>query len=201
MAATGFRMRLAQASDASDIRNIYAPFITDSSVSFEYEIPSVSDMENRILTTLTTYPWLVIEQNGLVVAYAYAGLHRARKAYQWSVETSVYIHHEYRKHKLATRIYTALLQLLEAQGYRNAFAGMTLPNPASEGFHTKMGFVPIGTYRDVGNKFGEWHSTMWMQLQLGKKTNEAPDDPVPLPDWLSNENNRQWLETLFADVR
>ena len=115
-----------------------------------------------------------------VAGYAYASEHRDRLAYQWSVDVSCYVHERARRRGIASRLYRALFRILERQGFTNAFAGIALPNDASTGMHGSMGFVPIGTYANVGFKCGAWHDVAWMQRPLAPAT-AAPVAPTPLP--------------------
>lgn len=174
-------IRLATPDDADDVRRIYEPFVRDTAVSFETTPPSEAEMETRIATTLDSYPWLVHERDGGVVGYAYAGAHRKREAYQWSADSSVYVAEDDQRRGVARGLYTALFEVLEAQGYVNVYAGTTLPNPASVGFHRAMGFEPVGVYEKVGYKHGEWHDVEWFSRAL-RPHPEAPDPPVALAD-------------------
>src|SRR5579863_1402240 len=149
-------IRLATTADAAAINAIYRPFVAGSTVSFELEPPTDDTMAGRIAEILVRLPWLVNEEEGVVSSYAYASRHRDREAYQWSVETSVYVHPERRRSGLGRALYEELFARLEAQGYYTAFAGITLPNAASVGLHEAMGFVPVGVYRKAGFKFGAW---------------------------------------------
>lgn len=166
-------IRLATAQDAEQILAIYAPFVTDTAVSFELEPPSAEEMRNRIEETQSRYPWLVWEGER-VLGYAYASSHRARPAYQWSVEVSVYVHPASRRIGVARQLYTDLFGRLRDQGYCNAYAGITLPNEASVGFHESMGFQPVGVYTKIGFKLGKWQDVGWWQLRLR-------EDPDPQP--------------------
>jgi len=168
-------IRLATAADASDCLAIYAPVVAETAISFEVEVPSVEEMGRRITGTLPRYPWLVLEEPGGLRGYAYAGAHRQRPAYQWSVDVSVYIAPAARRSGVGRRLYTSLLALLRLQGYVNAFAGVALPNDASVGLHEALGFQPIGIYRNAGFKFGRWIDVGWWQLQL----REPPGEPAP----------------------
>jgi L-amino acid N-acyltransferase YncA len=159
-------IRLATESDAEAIRRIYAPFVLHTAVSFETEPPSVDEMRSRILKILARLPWLVCEWSGGVIGYAYASLHRERAAYGWSVDVTVYIHEELRRHGVGKALYASLFQVLRLQGFYNAYAGITLPNPGSVGLHEAMGFKPVGVYHDVGYKLGRWHDVGWWQLAL-----------------------------------
>ena len=147
-------IRVADAQDAAQIRDIYAPHVLTSTASFEVEVPSLATMEQRITDTLTTHPWLVYASAEGVRGYVYATSHRTRMAYQWSTDVSVYVHGEEQRRGLGRALYTALFAVLRLQGFYNAYAGITLPNPGSVRLHEAMGFVPVGVYHNVGYKFG-----------------------------------------------
>lgn len=161
-------LRPAQPDDAEALLGIYAPFVEHTAITFEYQIPTIDEFSRRIATVLTQLPWIVGEMDGQIKAYAYAARHRERAAYQWSVETSVYVHPHFQRQGAARALYEALLDLLRRQGYYNAYAGITLPNSKSEQFHRSMGFSPIGIYYNVGYKLGQWHSVQWYSLALGE---------------------------------
>jgi phosphinothricin acetyltransferase len=181
-------IRLATGDDTAQILAIYAPFVQHTPTSFEMEVPSVDEMRQRIEGTLARFPWLVFESGDTVAGYAYASGHRSRAAYQWSVDVSVYVHPEFRRRKVAKALYTSLLGVLILQGYYKAYAGITLPNPASVGFHEAMGFEPVGVYRNVGYKLGAWHDVGWWQRTLREPVG-APALPqsvhsvMELPVW------------------
>lgn len=172
-------IRLATEADAAQILEIYAPFCRDSTVSFEVEPPALSVMADRIASVLAALPWLVCEEAGLILGYAYASKHRERAAYAWSVDVSVYVREGRRGGGLGRALYTSLFAILRLQGYYNAVAGVTLPNPGSEGLHRAMGFRPVGVYRHIGYKCGGWHDVAWSQLEL--RTPEShPRPPLGL---------------------
>lgn len=171
-------VRLATPADAAGVRAIYAPFVRDTHVSFEAEVPSVDEVARRIAATAPAHPWLVADDEGAVAGYAYASPHRSRAAYQWSVEVSIYVAGPRRG--LGRTLYGALLDVLRAQGFANAYAGIALPNAASVGFHEALGFEPVGVYRGVGFKAGAWRDVGWWSLRLGEGA--APDPPRPLTD-------------------
>lgn len=181
-------IRLASAADANDVAAIYAPFCRETPVSFETEAPSVEEMERRIAKTLKAYPWLVCEEDGQVIGYAYASQHRERAAYCWSVDVSVYVRDGHRRSGIGRALYTSLLALLRLQGFRTALAGATLPNPGSVGLHEGMGFEVVGTYRNIGFKCGKWHDVRWWQLRL-TESDANPSEPlhlneaIALPGW------------------
>jgi phosphinothricin acetyltransferase len=126
-------------------------------------------------------PWLVCEVAGEALGYAYAGLHRERAAYQWSVEVSAYVRGDARRAGVGRALYTSLFAALVVQGFRNAYAGVTLPNAASVGLHTAVGFSPVGVYRGVGYKFGAWHDVAWFERALAPRVADPPA-PQLLPD-------------------
>lgn len=179
MAADDTILRFARAADAPAFLAIYAPIVRDTPISFETEPPSVGEMRHRIEAYLETYPWLVAERDGRVRGYAYACAHRERKAYQWSVDVSCYVHGEARGRGVGKRLYRALLAMLARQGFHSAFAGVALPNDASVALHQSVGFREIGRYREVGFKAGAWRDTLWLQCVLGEARADPPP-PTPL---------------------
>ena len=152
--------------DAEAIRAIYRPHIEGSSVSFELETPRAEVIAERIRETQRYWVWLVAEQNGEIVGYAYGGQHRTRAAYDESVETSVYIHQGAVGRGVGRQLYTALFARLAELGYCQAYAGATLPNPASVAFHESMGFVVVGVFPKIGYKFGRFHDVIWLHREL-----------------------------------
>ncbi len=161
------QIRGATPDDAEAILAIYAPVVRDTTISFELEPPTVEDMRGRIVSTTAQLPWLVaVDESDAVVGYAYAGKHRERAAYQWSVDVTAYVHPERRERGIGKALYGRLFELLTAAGYCQAFAGIALPNVASVALHESVGFVPIGIYRNVGFKHGAWRDVGWWQRQL-----------------------------------
>ncbi|MEM1417809.1 MAG: arsinothricin resistance N-acetyltransferase ArsN1 family B [Myxococcota bacterium] len=169
-------VRLATPADGEALAAIYAPIVRETAISFEASPPSGEAMAARVEATLRTHPWLVAAREGAVVGYAYAGPHRRREAYRWAVETSVYVDARARRGGVARRLYEALLAQLALLGYREALAGVTLPNEASVAFHESFGFEPVGIYRRVGFKRGAWHDVGWWQRPLGEVLG-APSEP------------------------
>ena len=166
-------IRDATGDDADACAAIYAPYVTDTVVTFEYEPPPAAEFARRIATAQRAHAWLVIEDDSAdgdgtsVVGYAYGGLFRAREAWSWACEVSVYLEMGRRRSGGGRALYEALLTRLTARGYRTAVAGMTLPNEASEGLHRAMGFEPVGVYPRIGWKFGAWHDVAFVQRALG----------------------------------
>ncbi|MBE2318644.1 N-acetyltransferase [Solirubrobacter sp. CPCC 204708] len=156
-------VRQATADDAPACAAIYAPYVTDTAVSFELEPPDAHEMARRIAAA---HAWLVLEDEGRVVGYAYAGTFHPRAAYRFACETSVYLERGFERRGGGRALYAVLLPLLRERGFTTAIAGMTLPNPGSEGLHRALGFEPVGTYRRVGFKFDAWHDVAWTQLML-----------------------------------
>ena len=167
-------IRIATSADAQPILDIYAPYILNTSLTFETEVPSQSEFANRIQSYLDNWPWLVFELDGKIAGYAYASRYRERTAYQWSVECSVYIHDDHMGSGIASQLYTTLFAFLKYQGYNNVYAVINLPNDRSVAFHEKMGFSYFATYENVGYKLGKWKNVGWWQLKLNDYVNEPP---------------------------
>jgi L-amino acid N-acyltransferase YncA len=176
----GDRIRLATAADGAALAAIYAPAVLQHAISFELVAPDADEMARRVLAVQQRTPWLVWERAGEVLGYAYAGGHRERAAYQWSVEVSAYVAASAHRTGIARRLYAALFAVLAAQGFQSAYAGITLPNPASEGLHKAMGFVLVGVYHAVGFKHGRWRDVAWYERAIGSRPSD-PAPPIALP--------------------
>ncbi|HUB05274.1 MAG TPA: arsinothricin resistance N-acetyltransferase ArsN1 family B [Solirubrobacteraceae bacterium] len=163
------------ARDAGAIAAIYAPFVTDTAVSFEDVPPSADEMASRIERLTVTHPWLVAEDRGEILGYAYACPHRERAAYRWATEVTVYVDPRHHRRGAGRALYEALLAALADQGYRTALAVIGLPNDASVGLHEACGFQPVGVLRRIGFKFDRWWDVGWWQLEL----TPAPNRPAP----------------------
>jgi L-amino acid N-acyltransferase YncA len=168
-------LRLARESDAAQILTIYAPIVRGTPISFETEVPSEDEMRERIRATGEFAPWLVCEESGEVIGYAYATRFRARAAYQWTVEVTVYVHSEHKRQGVARALYTRLIGLLCVQGFESAIAVIVLPNDPSVALHERLGFEKIGVLPATGFKLGAWHETGWWRLALGAA--RAPEPP------------------------
>ena len=172
--------------DAQACADIYAPFVIGSAVSFEAQPPSAEELGGRIARLSATHAWLVAEDDGNVVGFAYGCPHRERAAYRWATEVSIYLDGQHHRRGVGRTLYTALFELLGRQGYRVACAGIALPNDASLALHRSMRFQPIGVYRGIGWKGGAWWDVSWWQLQLGPQDSSAelpePGPPVRLED-------------------
>jgi L-amino acid N-acyltransferase YncA len=168
------QVRDASAADAEACAAIYAPYVTGSAITFEIDPPGAAEMAKRIAQARSTHAWLVAEDEDRVIGYAYGGPLKPRAAYRWSCEVSVYLEPGRRRTGAGRALYEALFTRLTDRGYRTAVAGMTLPNPASEGLHKSLGFEPIGTYRNIGWKLNNWHDVTWLQRPLAV----LPDPPA-----------------------
>ena len=169
-------VRDAGPGDAGACAAIYAPYVRDTAISFELEPPSAEQMAARIEAAAAGHAWVVLERDG-IVGYAYGAPLHTRAAYRFSCEVSVYVDAERRGTGAGRALYTALFERLVARGLRNAVAGMTVPNEASERLHLSMGFRPVGTYRDIGYKLGRWHDVAFFQLALAEPVG-APPEPA-----------------------
>jgi phosphinothricin acetyltransferase len=156
-------IRDAAPEDAERCAAIYAPYVTDTVISFETDPPTAAEMAQRIAEA---HAWLVLEIDGEVVGYAYGGQFMTRAAYRWAAVVSVYLDGGRRRSGAGRALYTALFDRLERQGIRTVLGGVALPNEASEGLHVALGFEPVGTYRRVGWKHGRWHDVAWYQKDL-----------------------------------
>lgn len=173
---SGLSVRDASERDAEVCAAIYAPYVTDTAISFELEPPTAGEMAARITSATARHAWLLLEDVGCVVGFAYGIPFAERPAYRWSCQTSIYLEADRRRTGGGRVLYTALLDRLAERGYCRAFAGIALPNEASVGFHRALGFEPVGVYRRVGWKNDAWHDVAWVQ-----KTITADDAPLIEP--------------------
>ncbi len=160
------RIRAALPQDAARCAEIYAPFVTDSWVSFELTPPDSAEMVARIAGYGATHGWLVAEIDGRVAGYAYGSPHRTREAYASSCDVAVYVDPALARTGIGRALYAQLLPALKQRGYHAAFAGIALPNPGSIALHEAKGFAPLGIYREVGWKLGGWRDVGWWQRLL-----------------------------------
>lgn len=174
------RIRRASADDAAAIASIYAPYVNASEISFEMEAPDAAEIARRMAECGDLYPWLVAcESGGPLLGYAYGCAFRTRPAYRFAVETTVYVAANAHRRGIGALLYSALLPLLEAQGFTQAIAAITIPNAASVGLHEAQGFVRAGAYEDVGFKLGQWRSVGLWQRPLAPMAAE-PEEPRPV---------------------
>lgn len=174
-------VRMATPSDAGGMLDIYAPHVRGGFCTFESEVPSIGQFRERIAKYTQTKPWLVCTVNNVIAAYAYASLHRERAAYQWCCESSIYTNADFQGRGIGRQLYKALFKILKVQGYRNVYAGITLPNEASVKLHENCGFVHFATYENIGYKLGQWKNVGWWKLQLNTY-DRKPSPPLKLSE-------------------
>ncbi len=171
-------IRFAEHRDAEAVLSIYRPYVESTTVTFEYNTPSLEAFEKRMETIQKRFPWLVCETDGEIAGYAYGSPQGTREAYQWNAQTSVYIAENFKRRGAATALYGALLSLLKIQGYRTVYALISVPNSESEAFHKKCGFVPLGIHHSTGFKMGKWLDVLWMERQINTY-DVPPGDVIP----------------------
>ena len=172
-------VRQATVQDLPRILEIYAPYVKNTAISFEHTVPTLEDFTRRFLGITAQFPWLVWEEDGTVLGYAYGSLPFERAAYQWSAESSIYLSPESCGKGIGKKLYTALEQCLQKQGYRKVYAIITTANEPSVAFHRAVGYRHTATMPDCGYKFGKWYGTIWMEKELN--TWESPPcTPVPI---------------------
>lgn len=180
-------IRPASPEDAPALLDIYAPYVRETAISFEYDVPSPEEFRERIRKTLERYPYLAAEAGGELLGYAYAGPFKSRAAYGWAVETSIYLRRDRRRMGLGRRLYGALEDLSRAQGVRNLNACVGCPETEdahltrnSVDFHAHMGFRLVGEFQRCGYKFGTWYNMAWMEKLLGDHP-ARPEPLIPFP--------------------
>src|SRR4051794_15900797 len=166
--------------DGAACARIYAPYVEDHVASFEQVAPDATEMARRIADTSRTHPWLVLERDGTVGGFAYGAPHRARAAYRWAADVSVYVDPTHHGSGAGRALYAELLERLRAQRLYTVCAGITLPNAASVALHESFGFTLVGVYRAIGFKAGAWRDVGWWQLAL-RPPDDHPDEPAPPP--------------------
>ena len=178
-----FKLRPAGIQDAARLVEIYAPYVLSTAITFEYDVPSVKEFENRIASITEKYPYIVCESAGKIIAYAYASAFKSRAAYDWSVEMSVYVDQDYRGKGVGRLLYEKLEELLAAQNIRNLYACITVtPSRDSINFHERLGFVQVADFKDCGFKMGKWHEMVWMEKMTGSHDSEP--EPVKKWEWI-----------------
>ena len=174
-------IRTARDEDAAAIHAIYAPSVSAGVATFETELPGVETMRERLRARLQHYPWLVWEDAGEVLAYAYAGRFRERAAYDWIAETSIYVRRDAQRRGIARRLYGVLLDVMRLQGITQAVGVITLPGTASVAMHEAMGFTSAGVWRQCGYKLGQWWDVGVWQKEL-QVAASPPRAVTPFPE-------------------
>lgn len=160
--------------DVDELLAIYAPYVTETAVSFEYVPPTREEFLQRILNTVKSYPYLVAEVDGRIAGYVYISKFHERPAYDWSVETSIYIDMKLRKSGIGTKLYEEVEKILKERNYKNMYACIAYPNPASIAFHEKMGYKTIGHFTNCAYKLDKWYDMVWMEKFIGEHK-DIPD--------------------------
>lgn len=169
------KIRFANINDSEALLKIYEQYI-ETNITFEYVLPTKEEFTERIVEITKDYPYLVCEEDGQVIGYAYAHKDRERAAYQWNVELSIYIDKNFTSKGIGKKIYLTLMELLKLQGVKTAYGAVTSPNEKSERLHTSLGFKVLGTYHNTGYKHGAWHDVIWFEKEIGVYDN----DPIPV---------------------
>lgn len=175
------KIRDARIEDAERILEIYDYYVKNTAITFEYETPSLEEFKQRMRNIMSRYPYLVIEKDGLIQGYAYAGAFHSRAAYDWACEMTVYLDHEARKCGLGRKIYEALEEALQKMGVLNLYACIGYPETEDEyltknsaEFHAHLGFQKIGEFTKCGYKFGRWYHMIWMEKIIGEHLEKQP---------------------------
>ncbi len=169
------KIRPARPEDAPELLAIYAPYVTDTTVTFEYEVPTVEEFAGRIRRVLTHYPYLVAEDNGVILGYAYASAFRERIAYIWCCEVSVYVRRDHHRQGVGRALYTELERILREMNIASMDACISYPNKNSIKFHSDMDFERVARFTKCAFKHGRWVDIVWMQKILA----DSPDPPRP----------------------
>lgn len=188
MKKTEIEIRVASLDDAEEILNIYTPYILDTAITFEYDIPSLEEFRGRIAGTLERYPYYVAEAEGKIVGYAYASAFKGRKAYDWSIETSIYVEHGLQGSGIGRKLYEKLEEALKKQGIRNVNACIAytenedqyLTNDSMR-FHEHLGYELVGTFHKCAYKFDKWYDMIWMEKMIAEH-GEKPEDILAFPE-------------------
>lgn len=159
-------LRIAERGDVPQLLEVYGPYILNTTATFEYTVPSLEDFTRRFLSITEQFPWLVWEENGTILGYAYASPPYTRAAYSWCAEPSVYLRPEAQGRGIAFRLYAALEQILKKQGYQVLYALITQENTHSLAFHTRLGYETRVLFPDCGYKFGRWLGLYWLEKRL-----------------------------------
>lgn len=183
---TFITIRTATLSDAQALLNIYSPYVEHTAITFEYDVPSVEEFASRIKNTLQKYPYLVAEKNGRLLGYAYASPFHERPAYDWAVETSIYVDQNIKHQGMGRRLHDALEDALRSQGILNMNACIAYPPEEDEyldknsvEFHTHMGYRLVGEFYKCGYKFHRWYNMVWMEKLIGNHLSDQKPPKFP----------------------
>lgn len=186
MEKSNISIRMASEADAEEILKIYTPYVTDTAITFEYDVPSPAEFSRRIADTLQMYPYIVALENGRIAGYAYASAFKQREAYNWAVETTIYLKQDCRGKGLGKKLYLALEDILKRQNIINVNACIAYTTGAdahldntSALFHEHLGYTRVAHFTKCGYKFGTWYDMIWMEKMLGDHP-QAPGAVIPV---------------------
>ena len=181
-------VRFAKLSDLDAILSVYAPYVTNTAFSFEYSVPTLEEFTQRFLSVTSQFPWLVWEEDGHVIGYAYGSPHHSRAAYRWCAEISCYLHPEHRGKGIGRQLYTVLEEILTRQGYLTVYAVVTTANQSSLAFHKALGYREFAQFPECGFKFGTWYGVTWLEKRLNSV--EIPSNfPLAANSIIKNDEN------------
>ena len=186
-------IRIATPEDIPAILEIYGPYVENTTASFEYRVPTLEEFRQRFAKITAQFPWLVWEEDGAVLGYAYGSLPYSRTAYQWSCEVSIYLAPQARKRGIGRKLYQVLEHILFAQGYRTIYSVVTSENQDSIEFHAHVGYKQVAEFPGIGMKFGRWLGTVWLEKRLNSV--EIPQE-APACWRCIVENDRKMVDIL-----
>ncbi len=172
-------IRLATTDDAEELLRIYTPYVEDTAITFEIAVPTAEEFRGRISAILQKHPYLAADSEHGIIGYAYASAFKNREAYDWAVETSIYVDQEWRDCGVGTALYQELERWLKAQNILNLNACITYPNPDSIRFHRGFGYRQTAHFTKCGYKLGAWHDVIWMEKMIGRRRN-PPEAVIPM---------------------
>ncbi len=162
------KIRIVQKKDVQQILQIYAPYVLNTNITFEYDVPSLKEMSLRIEKISKKYPYLVVEEDDEIIGYAYACTFHERKAYEWACELSIYVKESYHGKGIAKKLYLKLFAILQEMNIQTVYACITVPNDKSKRFHQALGFKQNALFHQCGYKFNKWLDVIWMEKSIGQ---------------------------------
>lgn len=180
-------IRNAELNDAEELLKIYAPYVTETAITFEYDVPSIDEFTNRIADVLKRFPYLVAEENGEIIGYAYANAFHSRPAYEHAVEATIYVRADKRRTGTGKLLYDRLEKILKQQNITNLYVCIACTESIDEHltndsvtFHSHMGYRMIGVFKKCGYKFNSWYDMVWMEKIIGSHVKNQPK-VIPFP--------------------